>query len=323
MCHCEEDVSLNNLPPVLSRFLISSLMVALWSSRAIAETLILPPIDIDVVGRLAVVKAKHEDTLLDIARRFDIGQDEIVLANTQVDRWIPGAGAEVRIPSRYILPRAERTGIVLNVPEMRLYYFPPPESDSVASLRTYPVSIGRMDWNTPLGKTVIAAKVRNPSWRPPDSIRAEAAENDTPLPELVPPGPDNPLGDYALRLGLPGYLIHSTNRPYGVGMRVTHGCIRMYPEDIEGLFPDIPVGTQVQIVNQPIKTGWLFDTLFIEVHPPLEEHTDESADLVEIAMDEINAAWAQRRFDLDARALKAALNKPDGIPVPIAKARSN
>jgi len=294
--------------------------MAFWAPQCIAETLTLPPADIDLAGQTAVVEARHEDTLLDIARRYDIGQDEIVLANTQVDRWLPGKGAEVFVPSRYILPRAKRTGIVLNVPEMRLYYFPPPVASLPDRLETYPVSIGRMDWSTPLGTTKIAAKVRNPGWHPPDSIRAEAAASGTPLPELVPPGPDNPLGDYAMRLGLPGYLIHSTNRPYGVGMRVTHGCIRMYPEDIANLFPNVPVGTQVQIVNQPVKIGWLFDTLFIEIHPPLEEHAGDPAALFDTAMELINAAWAERRFDLDAQALKAALNKPDGIPVPIAQA---
>jgi len=304
----------------ITTLLASGLIIALWASQTVAETLTLPPVDIDLVGKTTVTRARHEDTLLDIARRFDIGQDEIVLANSQVDRWLPGEGTEVIIPSRYILPRAERTGLVLNVPEMRLYYFPPPETGLPAIIQTYPVSIGRMDWSTPLGRTAVAAKILNPGWRPPDSIRAEAEASGKPLPEFVPPGPDNPLGDYALRLGLPGYLIHSTNRPYGVGMRVTHGCIRMYPEDIEGLFPNVPVGTPVQIVNQPVKIGWLFDTLFIEVHPLLEEQADESATLFETAMDLVNAAWAHRRFVLDARALKSALNKPDGTPVPIAQA---
>lgn len=308
---------------VTTAFLTSGLMIALWASQTVAETLPLPPTDIDLVGQITVAEARHEDTLLDIARRFDIGQDEIVLANPQVDRWLPGEGTEVIIPSRYVLPRAERTGIVLNVPEMRMYYFPPPEAGLPATVQTYPVSIGRMDWSTPLGRTTVAAKIRNPGWHPPDSIRAEAAASGKPLPDFIPPGPDNPLGDYALRLALPGYLIHSTNRPYGVGMRVTHGCVRMYPEDIEGLFPNVPVGTPVQIVNQPVKIGWLFDTLFIEVHPPLDEHSEESEAFLETAMELINAAWAQRRFVLDAHALKAALNKPDGTPVPIAQAATD
>jgi L,D-transpeptidase ErfK/SrfK len=285
-----------------------------------AESLTLPPADIDLAGHTQIVQARHEETLLDIARRFDIGQDDIVLANPRVDRWLPGEGTEVVIPSRYILPRAERKGLVLNLPELRLYYFPSPEQGQPARVYTYPVSIGRMDWATPLGETRITAKVRHPSWRPPESIRAEAAADGKSLPEMIPPGPDNPLGDYALRLALPGYLIHSTNRPYGVGMRVTHGCIRMYPEDIEELFPGIPVGTPVTIVNQPVKVGWLFDTLYIEVHPPLEEQQVEDAKLFSTAMDLVNAAWSRRRFKLDAVAFKAALDKPDGMPTPVAAA---
>jgi L,D-transpeptidase ErfK/SrfK len=292
---------------------------ALSPLAAIAETFILPPSDVDLVGQLRRVHAEHEDTLLDIARRFGIGQEEILLANPDVDRWLPGEGAETLVPSRYILPDAKRIGIVLNVPEMRLYFYPPARAGELAVVKTYPVSIGRMDWDTPLGTTEVAAKTRNPSWRPPESIRAEHAADGTPLPEIIPPGPNNPLGDYALRLTRSGYLIHGTNRPYGVGMRVTHGCVRMYPENIEALFPEVPVGTPVEIVDQPVKIGWLADTLFIEVHPPLEEQRDRVV-LMELAMDLINAAWQKRPFDLDGSALRKAVSEKRGIPVPIASA---
>ncbi|MGD2074604.1 MAG: L,D-transpeptidase family protein [Gammaproteobacteria bacterium] len=275
----------------------------------------------DLIGQLRTVHAEHEDTLLDIARRFGVGQEEILLANPDVDRWLPGEGAETLVPTRYILPDAKRIGIVLNVPEMRLYFYPPVRAGEPAVVKTYPVSIGRMDWDTPLGTTAVAAKTRNPSWRPPDSIRAEHAADGTPLPEIIPPGPDNPLGDYALRLTRSGYLIHGTNRPYGVGMRVTHGCVRMYPENIEALFPEVPVGTPVEIVDEPVKIGWLADTLFIEVHPPLEEQRDQVV-LIELAMDLINAAWQKRPFDLDGSALKAAVREKGGIPVPIGRART-
>jgi L,D-transpeptidase ErfK/SrfK len=271
------------------------LIAAACAWQASAETLVLPPIDVDLVGEISVTNARQEDTLLDIARRFDVGQDEIVLANPDVDRWLPGADTQVVVPTRYILPRAERTGIVLNVPEMRMYYFPVSAADQPALVQTYPV------------------------WRPPQSIREEAEARGEPLPALIPPGPDNPLGNYALRLARPGYLIHSTNKPFGVGMRVTHGCVRMYPEDIEILFPAVPVGTAVQIADQPIKIGWLFDTLFIEVHPPLEEKKQEPAVLVESAMDLINAAWEQRPLVLNGQALKKALQEQTGIPVPIAQ----
>jgi len=285
-----------------------------------AETFDLPPLDIDLIGEVHITKAQQDDTLLDIARRFDIGQDEIVLANRDVDRWLPRADTQVVIPSRYILPRAERNGIVLNVPEMRLYYFPPAVAGQQALVQTFPVSIGRMDWETPVGLTKVSSKTRNPSWTPPESIREEAEARGEPLPATIPPGPNNPLGNYALRLARPGYLIHSTNKPFGVGMRVTHGCVRMYPEDIEKFFPEVPVGTPVQIVDQPVKIGWLFETLFIEVHPPLEEKHQEPEVLIETAMDLIYEVWEQQPLLLDGKALKQALEKQDGMPVAIGQA---
>jgi L,D-transpeptidase ErfK/SrfK len=226
----------------------------------------------------------------------------------------------VVIPSRYILPDAKRDGIILNAPEMRLYYFRPGANGQPPVLETYPVSVGRMDWSTPVGTTRIVKKVRHPSWRPPASIRREAEESGEPLPEVIPPGPANPLGDYALRLAIPGYLIHSTNKPFGVGMRVTHGCIRMYPEDIATLFPEVAVGTPVQIVNQPLKLGWLFDTLYIEVHPPLEEDDTGYEGLLQMAMDRLNGMWEKHPFQLDARALKAAVRERRSIPQAIGHA---
>jgi L,D-transpeptidase ErfK/SrfK len=285
-----------------------------------AESFVLPPSDVDLIGTLRVVAAQHEDTLLDIARQFDVGQDEIVLANADIDRWLPGEGTQTLVPTRFILPAAKRTGIVLNVPEMRLYFFPAPRAGNIPVVQTYPVSIGRMDWATPLGTTAVASKTRNPSWRPPESIRSEHAADGSPLPEIIPPGPDNPLGNYALRLTRSSYLIHGTNRPYGVGMRVTHGCVRMYPEDIEALFPEVPVGTPVQIVNQPIKLGWLADTLFIEVHPPLDEER-ENVVVMNVAIDLVNASWEKRPFNLNGRALKQAVTEQNGIPFAIGSAR--
>lgn len=275
----------------------------------------------DLVGWQGTVRARHEDTLADIARQFQLGHEEIRLANPGVDFWLPGEGADVVIPARFVLPRAERRGIVLNVPEMRLYYFRPPtrKGEPVDTVVTYPISIGRMDWSTPLGRTRVASKASNPSWRPPDSIRAEAAARGEPLPDFIPPGPDNPLGAYALRLGLPTYLIHGTNRPYGVGMRVTHGCIRMYPEDIEQFYPEVAVGTPVEIVNQPVKVGWLGDTLFVEVHPPLEEYGTTPEELRSEALRLAQEAEARRPVELLGRELLRAVEEQRGIPVAISR----
>jgi L,D-transpeptidase ErfK/SrfK len=228
-----------------------------------AQEYLLPPPGEAVVGELRHVPTRHEETLLDVARQYHVGFRELRIANPGVDPWLPGEGTQVILPTRYVLPDAPRKGIVVNIPEMRLYYYPEPRRGEPAKVITYPISVGRRDWNTPLGVTRIVRKVKNPSWRPPKSIREEHAARGEPLPAVVPPGPDNPLGDYALRLGLPGYLIHGTNKPDGIGMQVTHGCIRMFPEDIESLYRQVGVNTPVRLVDQPFKAGWRAGELYL------------------------------------------------------------
>ena len=243
---------------------------SLLANVARAEIYELPPDGYDVIGALSTITARHEDTLVDIARRHGLGYEDIVRANPDVNVWVPGEGTEVVLPTRFVLPPGPRQGVVLNLAEYRLYYFPEARAGETAYVMTYPISIGRMDWETPLGLTRVISKVRDPSWYVPKSVLEEHAAEGRPLPKIVPPGPDNPLGEYAMRLGLPGYLIHGTNRPAGVGMRVTHGCVRMFPEDIEYLFPHIDVNTRVRIINEPVKMGWDGDRLVMEVHPVLE-----------------------------------------------------
>jgi L,D-transpeptidase ErfK/SrfK len=256
--------------------LLILLPLGLLASAASAAEYWVPQQD-EVFGEDQVVAARYEDTFVALARTYNVGYEALRRANPGVDPWLPGEGTKVVIPTRFVLPRAPHRGIVVNVAELRLYYFPAdaatsPEGTPVGSRRviTHPISIGKMDWSTPLGTTSITSKVLNPPWTPPQSIRAEHEADNNPLPRVVPPGPDNPLGKHALRLGLAGgYLIHGTNKPSGVGMRVTHGCIRMFPEDIEALFKTVPVGTPVTIVNQPYKLGWTADGLYLEAHPPL------------------------------------------------------
>ncbi len=245
----------------------------LLSQAAATATFDMPLAEFDLIGAIHVVEARQEDTLLDIARRYDIGQEQITRANPDVDRWLPGGGTPVIIPTHYILPAGPREGLVLNVPEMRIYYYPKAKPGETPVVQTYPVGIGRQDWGTPLGLTKVVGKKKNPTWTPPASIRKEHEEAGDPLPAVVPAGPDNPLGQYAMRLGIGGgsYLIHGTNKAFGVGMRASHGCIRMMPEDIEYLFPQIEVGTPVRIVSQPVKVGWFGGKLYLEVHEPLEE----------------------------------------------------
>ncbi len=232
-----------------------------------ATTYVLPANGERIVGRVQYVVAKQKDTLLDIARRFDVGYREIRLANPGVDVWLPGAGTRVKIPSRFILPAAPQRGVVVNVPEMRVYFYPKASRGSAQTVQTYPISIGRQNWSTPLGETRIVAKIRNPAWYPPASIRAEHAAQGEPLPRVVAAGPDNPLGLFALRLGLPGYLLHGTNKPYGIGMRVSHGCIRLYPEDIRKLFAAVRRGAPVYLVDQPYKAAWRDGRLYLEASP--------------------------------------------------------
>ncbi|MGI9334586.1 MAG: L,D-transpeptidase family protein [Gammaproteobacteria bacterium] len=249
------------------RLLTGALFVTCLAAPAGARTFWLPEEGSDVIGFVEETLVGPEDTLLDIARRYNVGYEEIRLANPALDPWLPGIDKPVVIPGRHVLPQAPRVGLVLNLAEMRVYYFPEPSAGERSTVITHPVSIGRVDWKTPLGLTRISKKAHQPSWYPPESIRAEHAANDDPLPKVVPPGPDNPLGEHALRLAIPGYLIHGTNKPFGIGMRVSHGCVRMYPEDIAGLFDIVPVGTKVNIIDQPIKAGWDNGVLYLEAHP--------------------------------------------------------
>jgi L,D-transpeptidase ErfK/SrfK len=269
-----------------------------------------------VFGETQYVVATHEDTFLDIGRRHGVGYEEIVTANPGVDAWVPGEGRRVLIPSRYILPDAPREGIIVSLAEHRLYYFPPAKAGEVPVVVTYPISVGKMDWKTPLGLTRVVDKRVRPTWYPPESVRKEHAADGRPLPRAVPPGPDNPLGDYAMRLGIPGgaYLIHGTNRPAGVGMQVTHGCIRMYPEDIEQFFKIVPVNTPVRIIHQPYKMGWQGDQLFMEVHTPLEGQQDQDLHSLTNITRMLVAATQDRTVAIDWAKAEAAFLRPTGVP---------
>ncbi len=230
-----------------------------------------------VVGTLQATIAREEDTLSDIARRFNLGYDEVVNANPGVDPWLPRAGTRILLPTQFVLPDAPHEGVVVNLAALRLYYFPKPAKDAARVVITTPIGIGMVGWATPEGTTRIVSKRKDPSWTPPESVRREhAAEGDI-LPKVVPPGPDNPLGAFAMNLGWPSYLMHGTNKPAGVGMRASHGCIRLYPEDIATLFPQLPVGTRVTVVNQPLVSRLQDGQLYLQSFPPHEEHPEAKA----------------------------------------------
>lgn len=214
-----------------------------------------------VIGTPFYVKTDAEHTLLDIGRFYGSGYDEMKQANPSVDMWVPGDNQDVLVPDFHVLPDAPRDGLVMNLAEKRLYYYHSPTEVEVFS-----VGIGREGWETPVGTYSVIEKIKDPTWTPPASIRREYEKRGETLPPVVPAGPDNPLGAYAMRLSNPSYLIHGTNKPWGVGMPVSSGCTRMYPEDIEALFPKVKTGTQVRIVDQPYKVGWRGDQLFLEVN---------------------------------------------------------
>jgi len=269
----------------------------------------------DLIGARQTHTLAEGETLLDLARRYDLGFIELRAANPHLDAWVPPVGAPVVLPTWHVLPDAPRKGIVINLAELRLYYFPQPGGVPA----TYPIGIGREGWETPKGQTRVVRKRRDPSWIPPPSIRAEKPD----LPAVVPPGPDNPLGRFALDLGFDKYLLHGTNKPNGVGRRVSHGCIRLYPEDIAQLFEAVPVGTPVTIVNQELKFGWSGGVLYMEMHPNLEQAVEVEAHgtFTPMPPPDIRAALERAIGDsavsLDWQSIDRAVRERSGLPVRI------
>ena len=217
----------------------------------------------DLIGQQQVITAKYEDTLSDLGESNNIGFNEIVSANPSIDAWLPGEGSQVVLPSEYILPSI-REGIVINLREYRLYYFPKDGGKVI----TYPVGIGAQDTPSPLIETQVKLKIEQPNWYPPESVRAEYfEENGEEMQRMFPPGPDNPLGPYAIQLDIPGYFLHGTNKAFGIGTKVSHGCIRLYNDDISELVFAVPKKTPVRFIKEPIKVGLKDNQLYVELHP--------------------------------------------------------
>ncbi len=304
------------------RFLMFTLALVA-ALPAAAEEFALPADGSDAIGETITTRTEAKDTLLDVARRYGLGYEEITNANPGVDPWLPGAGTVVIVPKQRLLPRAPRTGIVINLPEHRLYWYPPAPAGQAPTVWTFPVSIGKMDWNTPLGTTRIVSKVKDAPWIPPKSVREEHAKRGEFLPAVVPGGPDNPMGRYKMALGIPGgaYLIHGTNRPAGIGMQVTHGCMRLYPEDIETLFNMVALNTPVAIVNQPYKWGWQDGELLIEVHPALQEDTTEAPTLTDLTRLIVEATRSDP-LAIDWIGAERTWREARGIPTPVSVAGS-
>lgn len=281
------------------------------------DRFILPEEGTDVVGAVQVAVARKEDTLPDFARRYGLGHDEIIAANPGVDPWLPGSGTRVVLPTQFVLPDAPREGIVVNLASLRLFYYPKPKQGAPREVVTHPLGIGREGWRTPLGRMRIAEKIENPTWTPPASIRREHAQRGARLPAVVKAGADNPLGTHALRLSRPSYLIHGTNKPFGIGMRVSHGCMQLYPEDIAELFQEVPVGTKVNIVNQPYLAGWRDGELFLEVHPPLAEEARRWKGSLKPMERVLEARAGGDPVAVDWDRAQEVARRARGIPVPV------
>lgn len=297
---------------------LAALALAGASFAALAASYPRPPEREWLIGALGYTETRDEDTLVDISRRERLGYGELVLANPSVDRWLPGEGTALTLPTRYLLPPGERGGIVVNLAEFRLYYYPRPKHGAPATVETYAISAGREDWITPRAHTTVKLKLRNPAWYPPAAIRREHKADGHPLPAMVPAGPDNPLGPLALKLDIPGgYFIHGTSKPFGIGMSVTHGCLRLYPEDMEEVFARVPVGTPVRIVDVPYKTGWADGVLYLEAHPPLDADGQPRVDRAAVEAALAAALRGRPGVVVDAEWLEGLLLQPRGLPTPV------
>lgn len=275
-----------------------------------------------VIGEPQIVYTTEDNTFSDLAREYGLGYDEMVAANPDIDPWLPGSGTPVLLPTQYVLPDVPRRGLVLNLASKRLFYFPEVGEGEAVQVLTYPIGIGRVGWNTPLGQTEVVAKARDPVWYVPASVRQEHEELGDPLPSVVPPGPDNPLGRYVLQLDMPGYLIHGTNQPYGVGMRVSHGCIRLYPENIEPLYDMVEIGEPVTIINEPYLAGWRDGELYFESHLPLQDDPVTPGERMQEIFDEARNASGAFIDEAERDRAKSVAGFASGVPTRVLMADS-
>ena len=341
MKHGNSRLALVALAPALLVLAGCSLVQGPWGRTPAAPSNVPPPAPVlpppvathrfelasdqdDLIGIVQVTTASKEDTLSDIARRFNVGYEEIVRANPKVDPWLPGEGREIVVPTQQLLPNAPREGVVINVAAMRLYYFPKRKAGEQQVVYTHPIGIGKVGWATPEGTTKVVRKAKDPVWRPGPGVRAEHKANGEILPAVVPAGPDNPLGNRAMYLGWAQYLIHGTNKPYGVGLRSSHGCIRMYPEDVEKVFDMVPIGEKVTVVNQPFVFGWHDGQLYLQSFDVLEDDPRNWEKAQKKLLSKALAARIQKELKarnetVDWEAISKLAHDPHGIPVSISR----
>lgn len=297
--------------------LISSIFcvcAVFFCHSATAEIFRLPNNGDNVIGTVKHVHPRGGDEIHQVARRHNVGVDEILEANAGLSESLGFRGhSRVLIPSQFILPPGPREGIVINVAELRLYYYIP----GTDKVMTEPVGIGRVGWQTPTGETKVISKVRDPSWRPTPKVRASAAEKGYVLPDVWPPGPDNPLGKHMMRLGWTTYLIHGTNHPEGVGKRSSAGCLRMYPEGIAALFAKVSIGTPVRIIDEPIKIGRKDGQVFVEVHHPLVERGKLVTSDTQALVAKVMRLTKSQPMYIKWRHVHAAIKQHLGVPIAV------
>ena len=293
---------------MIVRAALTFLLAPLFSLHVLAD-------DGDIIGSLERYRVSSVDRFVDVSTMFRIGYVNLLAANPGINPWLPGAGTEILLPAKHILPDAPRAGIVLNLAELRLYFFP----IDGGKPQSYAIGIGQEGWNTPMGETTTTGKRKDPTWTPPASIRAERPD----LPTVVESGPDNPLGSHAIYLAWPSYLIHGTNIPAGVGRLVSHGCIRMFPEDIAVLFPQIIKGMKVTVLDQPVKVGWDQGELYLEVHPTAKQHDNVeyreplTPDPLPSLMDLVLSAAGKESSRIDIRRVYQIAKERTGVPIKI------
>ena len=301
---------------VIGRWLGSGFAGALLATASEAAVFTLPPNAGSLIGQDQQIQTQSADTLLDLARKYSVGYWEIQEANPRVDMWLPGQGTGLTIPGRFIVPPVDHKGIVINLPQHRLFYFPKTRRHDQPIVITYPVSPGEGDFPTPVGVTRIIRKVPHPVWIPTAHILKAHRDAGDPIPKIWPAGPDNPMGEWALETTLSHgeIYIHGTNNPMAIGMSVTHGCVRLYPEDIAALYPVVKVGTPVTIVNEPVLASLQDGELYLEVHPPTtSNHVPAPPDFDKISQI-IDGVIGKNTVAIDWDKVRQVATQANGIP---------
>lgn len=286
-------------------------IVSIYSSKILAQTYWYSD-QSNIIGMVKSIETKWGDTLPTVGRRHSMGGEEMEDANPGIDYWQPKVGTRLLIPSRFVLPNAPREGIVVNLAEMRLYYFHPDTN----KVTTFPVAIGKAGWHTPLGETNIVRKRKNPTWVVPQSIQEDRRKNNMPVFKTMPPGPKNPLGDYAMNLGFKNIVIHGTPWPLGVGLRSSHGCLRMMPEHIEQLYHMVDVGTKVNLIYQPNKIGFDGRQVYLEIHEDFHQELNQNKQPIAHQFKEASTVL-NKQFNIDWKKVLDHVDNKSGYPLPV------